>query len=101
MLSGIITLLFIPQLDEDCIQDEDIKFRDYLEQQGFETEKMGLPITNNVDDVEQIETGRRESCGTGVDGSKKEGEDHAGNFPVVKVKRKERGWFSKLMGVAP
>jgi hypothetical protein len=71
MLSGIITLLFIPQLDQDCIQDEDIKFRDYLEQHGFDTGKMGLPITNNEDDVEQIA------------GSKMEGEDHAANFPVV------------------
>ena len=54
-----------------------------------------------MDGVEQIETGRRESCGTGVDGSKMEGEDHAAKFPVVNVAKKERVWFSKLMGVAP
>jgi len=47
MLSGIITLLFIPQFDQDCIQDEDIKFRDYLKQHEFETKKIGLP-TNDV-----------------------------------------------------
>ena len=56
MKNGIITLLFIPQLGQNCIQDEDIKFRDYLEQKGFET-----------DGVEQIETGRREGCGTGIE----------------------------------
>jgi hypothetical protein len=62
---------------------------------------MRLTITYNEDGVEQIETRGRESDGTGVDGSKMEGKDHAGNVPAVKVSKKGKGWFSKLTGVAP
>ena len=101
MLSGIITILFIPRLDQDCIQDEDVKFRHYLEEHGFDTASMGLPITKNVDGVEQIERVRRESDGTVIDGSKIEGEDHARDAPVVKVAKKGKGWLSKITGVAP
>jgi hypothetical protein len=95
-LSGIICLLFIPRLDQDCIQDEDIKFRHYLEEKGFDTSKMGLPITKNVDGVEQVETVRRESEGTVV-----EGEGHARDVPVVKAAKKTRGIFGRLTAVAP
>jgi hypothetical protein len=81
MLSGIITLLSIPRLDQDCIQEEDIKFRDYLEKHGFDTGKMGLPNTKNEDGVEQFETVEKESAGT--------------------VTTKGKRWLSKLTGVAP
>jgi len=30
-------------LDQDCIQEEDMKFRKYLEEQGFDVSQMGLP----------------------------------------------------------
>ena len=46
--SGILCLLFVPQLGQDCIQEEDVKFRAYLEEQGYDTSKMGLPKENNA-----------------------------------------------------
>ena len=79
-LSGIITLLFIPRLDQDCIQDEDIKFRHYLEEHGFDVGKMGLPIIKTVDGAEQVETVGRKSEGTIADSSKVDAEDHAREF---------------------
>ena len=80
MVSGIITLLFIPRLDQDCIQEEDIKFRNYLKNNGFDTGKMGLPNTKNADGVEHIGTAEKESEGT--------------------VITKGKWWLSKMTGVA-
>jgi formyltetrahydrofolate synthetase len=82
------------------MQDEDVKFRLYLEEQGFDTGKMGLPMALNVDGGEQIETVRRESEGTFV-GDKGDGEGHARDVPVVKVAKKGKGFLERLTGVAP
>jgi hypothetical protein len=82
------------------MQDEDRKFRMYLEEQGFDTSKMGIPMTKNVDGVEQVEVVRRESEGTVV-GDKVEGEGHARDVPVVTAAKKGKGLLERLTGVAP
>ena len=94
-LSGIICLLFIPRLDQDCIQDEDIKFRTYLQEQGFDTSGMGIPVEKEL--VTGGQTERRESDGTAVAG---EGE-HAREVPVVKAAKKTKGLLERITGVAP
>ena len=103
-MSGIISLLFIPRLDQDCIQDEDVKFREYLEEQGYDVSKMGLPI-KVVDGTEHIESveERRESDGTVVEEDKIEGGEgsHTREVPAVKAVRKTTRFFRKATAVAP
>ena len=102
-MSGIISLLFIPRLDQDCIQDEDIKFREYLEEQGYDVSKMGLPIkvVDGTENIESVE--RRESDGTVVDEDKIEGGEgsHAREVPAVKAVKKTTRFFRKATAVAP
>ncbi|KAF5392345.1 hypothetical protein D9757_001441 [Collybiopsis confluens] len=42
ILSALITLFFIRPLSHDGMADEDAKFREYLEEHGFDTTLMGL-----------------------------------------------------------
>jgi len=93
VLSGIIALLFIPRLDQECIQEEDIKFRHYLEEHGFDVSTMGLPITKSVGGVEHVEV----SGGAMSEGTPIAAEGHASEVPVAKA----AGWFKRLTGVAP
>jgi len=51
IISGILALLFVRRLDQDCIIEEDIKFREYLTSQGFDVSTLGL---KNVDTEEQV-----------------------------------------------
>lgn len=100
--SGIIALLFIPRLDQDCIQNEDIRFKHYLEEQGFDVNKMGLPMTKVENGVEQVvvagqEDEPRVSEGTMVT----EGGGPKGQAPVVKAAKKSGNVFKKITGVAP
>lgn len=43
VVSATITLLFIPNIRADAMIDEDIAFRAYLEEHGFDTSQMGDP----------------------------------------------------------
>jgi len=98
-LSGIICLLFVPRLDQDCIQEEDIKFRHYLEEHGYDVSKMGLPVTKTVDGVEHVEI--IGSSDASAISRATEGEGHTSEVPVVKAASKGAGWFKRLTGVAP
>lgn len=42
VLSGVISLFFLPKLSQDCVRDEDQHFKEWLEQQGFDTSRLGL-----------------------------------------------------------
>lgn len=42
VFSALITLLFIRPLSHDGMADEDEKFREYLEQHGYDTTQLGL-----------------------------------------------------------
>jgi len=54
-LSGIICLLFVPRMDQDCIQEEDSKFRVYLEANGYDTSKMGLHGARDIETLAEDE----------------------------------------------
>lgn len=43
ILSALITLFFIRPLTHDGMAEEDRKFREYLESNGYDTSQMGLP----------------------------------------------------------
>lgn len=40
-LSALIALFLLPDIGQDTIVEEDIKFRAYLEENGFDTSTMG------------------------------------------------------------
>ncbi|CAE6533087.1 unnamed protein product [Rhizoctonia solani] len=60
ILSALITLAFIRPLSHDGMIDEDIKFREYLAKHGYDTSKMGLASTSDVDSVEAQNLGEVE-----------------------------------------
>ncbi|KAG8691442.1 hypothetical protein FRC11_003949 [Ceratobasidium sp. 423] len=60
ILSALITLEFIRPLSHDGMVDEDAKFREYLAEHGYDTSKMGLASTNDVDSVEAQNLGEVE-----------------------------------------
>jgi hypothetical protein len=87
-------------LDQDCIEGDDIKFRNYLEEHGFDTSKVGLPTMTSTDDVQKIETVRRKSDATLVGSSKTEMDEAAREGPVIKAVKKGKEFISRLTGVA-
>jgi MFS family permease len=42
VLSGLITLIFVPYVGQDTIAEEDAKFRAFLESKGWDTAKLGV-----------------------------------------------------------
>lgn len=42
ILSAVLTMLFIPYIDQDTITKEDARFRAYLEENGYDTRQLGL-----------------------------------------------------------
>jgi hypothetical protein len=104
-LSGIITLLTIPRLDQNCIQDEEIKFKLYLEEHGFDVSKMGLPITKVEGGMKQVEIvstnegERRKSEGT-MGGEQTGEEGHERYAAVVKAAKRGSVVFKKITAVA-
>jgi hypothetical protein len=37
-----LALVALPKINQDTIETEDLRFRKYLEERGFDTRKMGL-----------------------------------------------------------
>ncbi len=56
ILSALITLVLIRPISHDGMADEDLKFRVYLEEHGYDTSQMGL-----VDDQSSIDEKRSAS----------------------------------------
>jgi MFS family permease len=42
VLSAIVALVFVPHVGQDTIQLEDIRFREYLEKNGWDTAQLGM-----------------------------------------------------------
>lgn len=42
ILSAVITLVFIPKIDQDTITEENARFRVYLESKGWDTTQLGI-----------------------------------------------------------
>ncbi|KAL0574274.1 glycerophosphoinositol permease [Marasmius crinis-equi] len=53
IISALITFFFIRPLDHDGMAKEDVLFREYLEQHGYDTSQMGLGITGQRSDGEK------------------------------------------------
>ncbi|KAK3381617.1 major facilitator superfamily domain-containing protein [Podospora didyma] len=58
ILSAALVLLFIPHIGQDTIADEDIRFRGFLEENGYDTRQLGLKKGESL--------GSLESAGEGV-----------------------------------
>ncbi|KAG4304672.1 hypothetical protein PORY_002065 [Pneumocystis oryctolagi] len=57
--SGIISLFFFPKLSQDCVLEENERFKRFLEENGFDTTKMGL--IDNHDSKESNEISEKVS----------------------------------------
>lgn len=53
LLSAAIVLLFIPHIGQDTVQEEDRRFRAYLESQGWDTRQLGLKKGESLDGLEE------------------------------------------------
>jgi hypothetical protein len=42
IFSGFIALFLLPEIGQDTIEEEDVKFRAYLEANGYDTSMMGV-----------------------------------------------------------
>lgn len=51
ILSAIITYFFIPNVGQDTITEEDIRFREYLEANGWDTAQLGLAKNDSSEEV--------------------------------------------------
>lgn len=51
ILSAALALFFVPEIGQDTIQKEDIRFREYLESQGWDTRQLGLTKGGGIESV--------------------------------------------------
>jgi hypothetical protein len=42
VFAGILAIFFLPDINQDSIEQEDVKFREYLHSHGYDTSLMGL-----------------------------------------------------------
>lgn len=42
IVSGFVALFFLPEISQDTIEEEDLKFREYLIAHGYDVSKMGV-----------------------------------------------------------
>jgi hypothetical protein len=59
LVAAIVVFLFVPGFKEDFMIEEDIRFRGYLEEAGFDTSQMGvkgLLETDSVDEKDGVRT---------------------------------------------
>lgn len=55
-LSAFLVLAFIPHIGQDTIQEEDARFRAYLEANGWDTRQLGLKKGESLDSIEERRT---------------------------------------------
>ena len=58
VLAALMALFFLPRLDQDCLEVEDLKFRRILEAHGYKTDNMGTKLSNPPD-AEECELGSK------------------------------------------
>lgn len=51
--AGLVLLL--PHIGQDTIDEEDVKFREYLQSNGYDTSKMGLDSVSSTSDERIVE----------------------------------------------
>lgn len=54
IFAGLIALFFLPDINQDSIEQEDVKFREYLHSHGFDTSTLG---TYDLSTEQILETG--------------------------------------------
>lgn len=54
-------VFLLPHIGQDTIDTEDVKFREYLSQNGYDTSKMGLGSVRSDSEVSVQETGREKT----------------------------------------
>ncbi|KAF2091550.1 MFS phospholipid transporter-like protein Git1 [Saccharata proteae CBS 121410] len=52
ILSGVIAFFCLPTVGQDTIDEEDVRFREYLESQGYDTSLMGLKSHDSQSSIE-------------------------------------------------
>jgi MFS family permease len=63
MFSAFLALFFLPPLTQDAIGDEDIRFKEYLHDNGFDVSKMGDQVSTSAKErgvVSEEDNGRKE-----------------------------------------
>ncbi|KAI9712699.1 MAG: hypothetical protein M1820_001320 [Bogoriella megaspora] len=51
IFSGLLAVFCLPKISQDTIEEEDIKFRAYLTQHGFDTSLMGLKAADSEESI--------------------------------------------------
>lgn len=54
ILCALLALFCLPEITQDSIQDEDVKFKAFLEQHGYDTGAMGLAVENDRGEVVDV-----------------------------------------------
>ena len=52
MVSGLIAVFLLPHIGQNTIDEEDIKFKEYLRSQGYDVSRMGLATDSTENMVE-------------------------------------------------
>jgi len=48
IFAGFVALFLLPDLTQDSIETEDMRFRQYLQEHGYDTTKMGLQSSESL-----------------------------------------------------
>lgn len=70
LLSAALVLFFIPHIGQDTVQEEDRRFRAYLETHGWDTRQLGLKKGESLDSVEERRV--EDIVGGGLEGKSEE-----------------------------
>ncbi|KAF2205379.1 MFS general substrate transporter [Delitschia confertaspora ATCC 74209] len=60
VFAGALAIFALPKIGQDTIETEDIRFREYLERNGYDTSKMGLKSVGSEDSVGREEERKAE-----------------------------------------
>lgn len=60
VFAGLVALFFLPDINQDSIEQEDVKFRDYLHIHGYDTSQMGLYGSSTDQFADSVELREKE-----------------------------------------
>lgn len=55
VFAGLIALFFLPDINQDSIEQEDLKFKEYLRSHGYDTRQMGVHGASTEQYVDSVE----------------------------------------------
>ncbi|KAE9962911.1 hypothetical protein BLS_009899 [Venturia inaequalis] len=59
VFAGLVALFFLPDINQDSIEQEDVKFREFLHSHGYDTSQMGVHGSSTEDFVDSGEIRER------------------------------------------